>query len=380
MKTPVPAGIDTVVIGGGIVGSCLTWFLAAAGVAVLCLDAGHFNGSGTNAGSLHVQMQSRFMRLYPHLVAPVERSLPLYIRAVAEWQRISAELDDDIELALTGGLMVAETTEQLTFLAAKCRREEQLGLPVRMLDRPMLDRFAPYLGRSVLGAELCEIEGKLNPLLANLAIRRRLSDAGATLLEKVPVTGLAQEKSGFRLATPRGVISARRVVIAAGAGSGALAQALSVLLPTKAEPLHMNITERTAKTVSHLVQHAERSITLKQLHAGHVVIGGGWPAQFDKCAFPTVMLSSLIGNVSLAQHIVPALASLRILRTWAGINTTVDGRCVLGEVPRVRGLFFAVPGDAGYSLGPFCARLVANVMLGRAPPLPLDDYAPTRFG
>ena len=64
---PVSAGreFDVVVIGGGITGMCLSWFLADAGLAVACIDHGRDSGSTTNAGSIHVQMQSRIMRLFP---------------------------------------------------------------------------------------------------------------------------------------------------------------------------------------------------------------------------------------------------------------------------------------------------------------------------
>ena len=51
------------VVGGGIVGLCLAGFLAEAGHGVVLVDDGRHSGTTANAGSLHVQMQSRFMRL-----------------------------------------------------------------------------------------------------------------------------------------------------------------------------------------------------------------------------------------------------------------------------------------------------------------------------
>jgi glycine/D-amino acid oxidase-like deaminating enzyme len=128
----------------------------------------------------------------------------------------------------------------------------------------------------------------------------------------------------------------------------------------------MNVTEATGPLIGHLVQHAERMITLKQLAAGQVVIGGGWPARLDgPRQHPTVEASSLLGNLRLASHIVPRLSRLKLLRSWAGVNTTVDGQCVLGEAPGLPGLFIAVPGDAGYTLGPLVGRLGAGALLGR---------------
>jgi glycine/D-amino acid oxidase-like deaminating enzyme len=49
-------------------------------------------------------------------------------------------------------------------------------------------------------------------------------------------------------------------------------------------------------------------------------------------------------------------------------------------MPSVPGLFVAIPGDAGYTLGPLSARLVADVMLGRAPGEDISLFSPARFG
>ena len=379
-RHPELAEISTVVIGGGIVGLCLAWFLAEEGVDVACLDDGRLAGSAANAGSLHVQMQSRFIRLYPQLAPGVERDLPMYVLAVRHWRAIATRVRDDIGLKLTGRLMVAEDQTQYDFLAEKCRREQRLGLHVEMLDRVELGRIAPYLGPSMFGAEFCADEGKLDPLLANTVIRRCLLSAGGVLRTDVTVKRLRREGTHFVLDTTEGTIRAGRVAIAAGARTRDLANDLDLLVPAKAEPLHMNITEAAEPFILHLVQHAEQMITLKQLTAGHVVIGGGWSARLGgRLNYPTVEFASLIANLSLAQHVVPRVGGLRLLRTWAGVNTVVDGRAVLGGLDAVPGLYFAVPGDAGYTLGPLTARLVADAMLGRALELPIDRFTPERF-
>jgi glycine/D-amino acid oxidase-like deaminating enzyme len=377
---PPPPSFDVAVIGGGIVGLCVAWFLAEEGRAVVVIDDGRHSGTTANAGSLHVQMQSRFMRLYPELVPGLEAALPLYPMAVLLWQELARRLDVDVELQVSGGLMVAESRTQYEFLAAKCRREQALGLDVAMLDRADLDRVAPYLGPAVVGAEMCATEGKVNPLLANRAIRRRAMDLGVVHRREERVVGLERRGASFDLATTRGAVVAGHVVVAAGAGSGALGRMVGAPIATEAEPLHMNVTEPTPPFIKHLVQHADRQITLKQLATGHVVIGGGWPARLaGPEAFPTVELSSLIANVTLAQHVVPRIGGLHLIRTWAGINTTVDGVSVLGEMPGVPGVTFAIPGDAGYTLGPLCARIVSDLVVGRRPVIEVTPYSPARL-
>jgi glycine/D-amino acid oxidase-like deaminating enzyme len=372
--------IAIAVIGGGIVGSSLAGFLAAEGAEVVVIDAGYVGGTTANAGSLHVQMQSVFLERYPHLVPRLESMLFLYKVAAAYWQEFQSELGVDCEVKVAGGLMIAEDQRQLDFLARKARREAELGLEVAILDRAELDRIAPYLGPAVIGAEFCTHEGKVNPLLANMAIRRWASAKGALRIGQEAVLSLETEGSGFRITTTNRTLKAGKVVLAAGYGSKPLAAQLGFDLPAAPDPLHMNITEGTATFISHLVQHADRPITIKQLGSGQAVIGGGWPAELRaEGEIPMTRLSSMIGNVSLAQHIIPQLSHLRVIRTWAGINTVVDGCGVIGPVAAIPGLYFAIPGDAGYTLGPMTARLASECVLDHQTSEDISPCAPDRF-
>jgi glycine/D-amino acid oxidase-like deaminating enzyme len=379
-----PADVDVLVVGGGIVGMCAALDLAREGKAVAIVDDGRHSGTTANAGSLHVQMQSRFIRMYPELAPNVERSLPLYPAGAARWRELAAELDADMEIKSSGGLMVAEDAAQFDFLAQKCARERRLGLDVHMLEHAELVRVAPYLGEAVFGAELCREEGKLNPLKANAAIRKALDAVGAIRCDGARITALARAGGGLsaRVETRGEAASMRagQVVLAAGAGTGGLAAGLGVRIPTEAEALQMSVTEAAAPLIGHLVQHAERMITLKQLGAGQVVIGGGWPARFAGAdRQPTVEPASMIGNLTLARHIVPRLGALRVIRSWAGVNTTADGQNILGALPGWPEVIAAVPGDAGYTLGPLVGRMAAMIALGRDPGHDVGRFTPARF-
>jgi len=380
LTTRLDIEAETIVVGGGIVGLCTAWFLAAEGAEVALIDDGADAGTTSNAGSLHVQIQSRLIRRFPHLLPGVLDALPLYPLAVRHWQRLAQLLPVDIDLRLTGGLMVAEDAEQLAFLRQKAEQEAALGLEVEILDRRALDRIAPYLGPEVIGAERCAIEGKVDPLAANAAIVNAAAAAGVALWTGARVGRIEPAPKGYRLVTARGSAACRRLVVAAGAGTGPLLAPLGIDVPSLAEPLHMNVTEPAGPVIGHLLQHAERMITIKQLATGQLVIGGGWPARPGIDGHPAaVARASLVGNLALACAIVPEVAGLKLLRSWAGINTTTDGRSVLGPAPGHPGLFLALPGDAGYTLGPLLARLVTDQMQGRSPEVPLEPYAASRF-
>ena len=375
----VNADFDVVVIGGGIVGLCTTWFLAEEGVAVICLDDGRSSASIANAGSLHVQLQSRLMQLFPERLPDYEKSLSMYPRAVQFWLETAPRLDADIDLRVTGGLMVAETDAQVQQLAQKSAVERKHGIESEILGQDELRRLAPYLAGSVVGAAHCMQEGKVDPLLANDAVRRSALRAGG-VVRRARVERIEPERRAYIVNCENGVFRTDRIAIAAGAGSGALAAPLGLELPAKAEPLHMNITEPVSAFMPHLIQHAERPITLKQLKNGQLLIGGGWPAELaEERGHPRVLAGSLHGNLALAGDLVPQLADVPLLRTWAGPNPLVDLLSVLGQCGPHAGIYAAIPGDAGYTLGPYCARLLVDLMLGRTPDFPLGDLSPSRF-
>lgn len=372
------AKIDLLIVGGGIVG--LTAAIAAAeeGTRVTVIDAAINAGSTANAGSLHVQMQSRFIRLYPDQAPNVEASLPLYLEAVKEWERLDAE-HGPFELVRRGGLMLAESGEQMAFLEKKAERERLRGLSVEMLERPALDRLAPWLGKQIVGAELCLDEGKLNPLVANKNLRQRSVELGVKFgIDRA--TELVSGNGVTVLCASGARYVADRVILAAAWGVGDLVKGLGLHLPVSAEPLHMNITEPGAGQINHLIQHAERSITLKQFGSGQIVIGGGWPAQSrGNAEVPAVLANSMLGNVALAARLVPAIKHLRVLRTWSGMNTTLDGMSLLGTVAGAERVIMAVPGDAGYTLGPLCGKTAACLALGKVLPSDMERYSPRRF-
>lgn len=378
----LPTATDILIIGGGILGLATGYFLARDGVEVVIVDRGTLSGTTANAGSLHVQMQSRFIRLEaPARVALVRKHQMMYVRSVEAWRDLERSLGTDLEIVLEGGLMLAETAEQYEFLAEKCRREAALGLDVAMISGSEVARVAPYLSTAVEGAEFCANEGRVNTLRANRALEAALSALGVPLLRPASATMLERESRGFVVTTDRGAIRAARLVNAAGSEAGRLASLLGLHLPVDYEAIHANVTEPVAPIIAHLVQHAERGLTLKQMSNGNVVIGGGRPSVLSpETGVPGVMRTSIEGNLSIALEFAPWLADVQLIRTWGGINAKTDGLPVVGEGPGQAGHFVAVSGDAGYTLGPWTARLLADVLAGRDPGYDIRDFSPGRFG
>ncbi|WP_186156402.1 NAD(P)/FAD-dependent oxidoreductase [Burkholderia gladioli] len=367
---------DVIVIGGGIAGCATAYYLARDGVAVTVVERGELNtyASGSNAGSLHAQIPHEpFVKHGPEWAATFAPTIALLHRSIDEWRGLEALLGEPLEVSLKGGLLVATDAAQMAAIEAKARVERGQRLDVRVLGRDEVRAVAPYLSDAVIGGVLCPDEGKANPLAVTLAYARAAAALGVRIERHAAVTGIVREHDGFAVQTSRGTMRARRVVDAAGASAGEVAAMLGVPLDVQGFAIQVAVTERVDPFIPHLVYSAGEKLTLKQNGAGSVLIGGGWPARWHPRGHAVTDPDSLALNMTVALAAVPALANLRIVRTWAAVvNGTDDWKPLLGEVPGVPGFFLNFFPWMGFTAGPAMARIVASLVQGKPAPFDLD--------
>ncbi|WP_232073057.1 FAD-dependent oxidoreductase [Variovorax sp. RA8] len=380
-----PLRTDVLVIGAGVLGSCLAYYLSAAGQEVTVVDRDDINlqASGANAGSLHVQLLSfDFGARAQAGGGPAAATLPLGPKSVKLWQQIEADCGEDLEIKITGGLMVADSDAGMRFLEAKAALERSHGIEAEVIDGATLRRLSPALSGELLGAELCPMEGKINPLRATYAVARRAQQQGARLLRGCDVQAIERlpgEGTGFEVRTSRGTIRAGRIVNASGAWSSAVGRMLGVTIPVQGAPLQMIVTEPAPPLVDHLIAHADRHLSLKQAASGGLLIGGGWTAAFH----PDMRLNraernSIEGNLWVARRVLPPVSGLHMVRAWAGMNVNIDGAPIIGEVPGVPGFYNAVTSN-GYTLAPITAKLVAELIAHGRTDFDISPFRIDRF-
>ena len=248
------------------------------------------------------------------------------------------------------------------------------------MDSNKIKKIYPFLSNKVVGAEFCAHEGKLNPLVANKSLQEASIRSGVKIMKCETVNHIELKNNEYWINTNLRDYICETVIIAAGSGSGKLAECLNINIPTIAEPLHMNVTEKVSMFIPILIQHAERSITLKQISSGNIIIGGGWPARIEEGTNKLqIKKESLLGNLTTAVNLVPSIGKLRLYRTWGGINPITDGNSVLGEINGHRNVFFAIPGDAGYTLGPLCAEVIVDLINSKKNKFYSSKLSPERF-
>jgi sarcosine oxidase, subunit beta len=376
----LPVETDVLVVGGGLAGAALAYYLACEGVEVVLVERSELNreASGTNAGSFHFQIAIHQLteRDAAGSHGRLLEEVRLLLEAARLWDGLADELGAPLGMNRTGGLMVAETENELRILHEKHAIEAEAGLETEILENAELRRFAPYLADDLLGATYCPIEGYANPFLVAPLYAQRAVERGAVIRTGVEVTGI---EPGFVVRTDAGEIRARRVVAAAGAWTSELAAMVGLDVPVRAVGLHVNVTEPRKRVLGPLVQHIGRRLTLKQASNGTFIIGGGWPSRPEqRPARYSTIWPSAAGNAAVAIRVMPGLADVRLVRAWTGVwASTRDLQPVLGEARALPGFSFCLA-PTGFTLGPLVARMLAGNLV-RDAPLP-HEYAPDRKG
>ncbi|WP_341911347.1 FAD-dependent oxidoreductase [Ferrovibrio terrae] len=371
------------VIGGGVVGACLAYYLSQAGEDVLVVERDDTNlqASGANAGSLHVQLLSfDFGAKAEAGGGPAAATLPLGPRSVALWQQLQADCGEDFEVRITGGLMVADSDAGMEFLRAKAALERRYGIENEVIGGNELRRIAPALSDKLIGAEYAPQEGKINPLRATYAVLEKARSQGARFLRGANVTAISRENGHWSVETSRGRIRAGRIVNASGPWSRETGKLVGIDIPVHSAPLQMIVTEPAPPLVGHLVAHADRHLSLKQVASGGLVIGGAWTAAFAaERRFNTVTRHSIEGNLWVANHVLPQMAGLHVVRAWAAMNINIDGAPIVGPVPGLPDFFNCVTSN-GYTLAPVVARITADLLLHGRSDIDPTPYLIDRFG
>lgn len=386
LRQPLPESTDVLVVGGGLAGTALAYYLARRGVECTLVERGELNreASGTNAGSFHFQIALHQLTALEtgNVRTRLQTEVRLHAEAAEVWKTLEQELAGPLDIHTTGGLMVAETSDELRLLHEKREIEQEAGLETHVLAGDELRTFAPFLAEDLLGATWCPDEGHANPMLAAPLFALRAARAGAVIRTHAAVERIEHDPdavaSRFVVGTAAGTIRSHRLVDAAGAWANEVAALVGIRLPIRAEGLHLNVTEPRPHVLGPMVQHIGRRLTLKQAANDTFIIGGGWPARPEPAPRRhSTTWESLAGNLAVAVRVVPLLADVRVVRTWSGVMAFTDDLApIVGESARVRG-FHTLIATTGFTLAPLMAQLLAEALATGRETIP-GEYAVDR--
>jgi D-amino-acid dehydrogenase len=372
---------DVIVVGGGVVGATAAYLCAREGLRTLLVDRTDV-GRATDAGAGIIS---------PRTSSRHEALFDLGLRSGAYYPTLLAQLEEDgggdTGYAVCGDLRVAVEDDELKPFA-----DLMAVLDARraLHGRPTLDEVSeispdearavfPPLARplrAVLDRTAARVDGRLlNQALLRAAERRAVTVARVgvdrLLVDGGRATGVAAGATTY----PAG-----RVVIAGGAWSPALAAQVGLTVdvaPQRGQIIHMHLADRPTETWP--VVHGFHDHYIVTWREGRVVAGATREtgSGFD----PRATAWGVHHVLGEALRVAPGLGGATMLETRVGLRPlSGDGLPVLGAIPGVSGAYVATGhGPSGLTLGPYSARVIVDLVLGRRPDLDLTPFRPDRF-
>jgi D-amino-acid dehydrogenase len=370
---------DVIVIGGGIVGAGAAYAVARAGAAVTLVDRTD-QGQATAAGAGIISPATSL-----HMP---DAFLPLASRAVKFYDELLAWLAEDGETEtgydVVGLLHVATNTEeaeQLPILLQLIQERKAAGAPaigdVELLVDSMARMHFPPLAPTY-GAIHTSGGARINGRMLRDAMTRAAERRGARMVQgEAEVVIDASRATGVRVHGE--MLSAGSVVLAGGAWSAAMADALGLLVPVhplRGQILHLELQETDTSRWPIIVGfHSHYLLTFP---TSRVVAG----ATQEIAGFDYRMTAGGVHeDLNEALRIAPGLAGATLHEVRVGLRpASRDGLPLLGRAPGVDNLYIATGhGAHGLQLGPYSGAAMADLALGRSVDLDLAAYSPERF-
>jgi len=361
----LPARAGVVVVGGGVAGAAVAYWLARGGAGALLLEARlpGWGATGRNAGLL---LAGR---------SPLED--PALLRSVLAGEGIEAQHEEPGHLALARTPAVWERMHQ--------------EVAARPADAPPLHVLTPGECRELLGMRIdpAFLGGRWLPggavihpgrfvhgLLA-AAVRH-----GAEFAPRTEVRAVVPEGGGVRVETARGRVRAEQVVLACHGRSALLRGWFArVLTPVRGQVL----ATAPLPPVFRMGMAVDwGSLYWRQAADGAVVLGGcrGVDPAGETGVRHTLHPAIQAALEAFLPRAFPGLPPLRVARRWAGVmDETPDGRPLAGRVPGARGVWVAA-GFGGHGLPPALGvgRALARAVAAGAAAEGLEAMDPARFG
>ncbi len=266
----------------------------------------------------------------------------------------------------------AATRDAETRNAERWRAE--YGVTFDALDAAGLRDAEPFLSKELIGA-LCYTgsDSIRDPHALVTAYARHFERLGGRIVTGDALTLVHDPGHGWRVDTAEGPLDAHAAVVALGPWSDLLCERLGYRLPLAVKRgYHMHYAAQPGARLNRPVLDADSGFLIAPMTRGIRLTTGAELGLRDTPATPT----QLAAVEPVARRLFPLGARVDGV-PWLGRRPcTPDMLPVIGAAPRHRDLWFAF-GHAhhGFTLGPVTGRLVADLVMGTTP---LVDPAPFR--
>lgn len=219
-----PARADVVVVGSGYTGLSAALQTARAGRHTVVIDAedAGWGCSTRNGGQISTSIKPTYDELSA-LYGPDHA-----FRILKEGHNALAWIGDfvaaegiDCQFERVGRFHAAHNAAQYDHLAKRVAHQPK-GLEVQAHMVPRAEQHSELGTDAYHGGAVFEQHAALDPGRYHQGLLERALEAGTTVLPRCPATAIERDGDGFRVATPKGTVTARNVVVATNGYTGPL--------------------------------------------------------------------------------------------------------------------------------------------------------------
>ncbi|OAB47049.1 glycine oxidase ThiO [Paenibacillus antarcticus] len=361
--------IDAVIVGGGVIGSAIAYYMSARGIKVVLLDRDRVGSQASNAAAGMLAAQ-----------AEITEAGPMFDLALASrtlFPQLSTDLKEltgiDIGLKRRGLLRVAMSDVDVTDIQCTLDFQKKAGEQAEWLSMEQVRHKEPSISSEIRGAMLIEEDSQVDAPELCSAFAQAAAVLGAQIKEFTEVKSLLLAEGRVTgVITSEGTIRADQVIIASGTWSGSLLTQAGLtcpIYPVKGECF--SVLSHAPLVQSTIFSHGCYLVPKK---GGRLVVGATTTSHsYDR----KVTLGGIGNLLDASKQLLPCIVDAEWERAWSGLRPqTLDGLPYLGEHPYWKGLYVAAGHYRnGILLSPMTGKIVADWAEGKIDKnISLDSY------
>lgn len=380
------------VVGGGVIGTAVAYFLAKQRMDVVLVERGGIASGTSGRCEGNVLVQDKLPGFDCRLARLSQELFPEVVR----------EMEIDVDWACRGSLILIESEEELAASRIFCDEMRAEGIPVRMLDAHDVHCDEPHLAADIVAGVEVACDGTLNPMALAQGLSMAARRQGASIRTRTTVTGIRRDAGGrvCEVMTDQGGIPTPRVVDAAGVWAPVIGRMVDLDIPIMPRQGQILVTERTFRVARRAVNEFgylmakfgkgdyQRRITpemekygiaffMEPTGAGNYLIGSSRQFAGEDIRVDVRVLKALAQR---AVRFFPVLRQVRFIRSYAGLRPFTPDHFPIISDSRVPGFYVAAghEGD-GVGLSLITGKLMAQIICGQPTEISVEPLRMDRF-
>ncbi len=364
---------DVVIIGGGVVGLSIAYYLALKKAGrILLFEKGQLGEGSTSrcVGGIRTQFST-------------EINIRFSLESLKTFEQFKEEFGVNPEFKRIGYLFLATTEGEIEVFKQNIKLQKKFNIPVELLGPDEIQTRWSFLKMDdILGGTFCSRDGYAGPSEILSGFAGGAKRAGVKIYEGIEVLGISSAKGKIHgVKTKDKEIFTPLVINAGGPFAASIGEMVGVKIPVKPLSRQIRIT-----APFHLTDRAipltidfNRGWYFRQEGDGLLLSG---PLDLESSFNLNIDYEAMAEASENAMYRVPVLEKARIARGWAGLyEITSDHHAILGRVSEVEG-FILANGFSGHGFqhSPAVGKVISELIVdGKVNTIDISSLSIERF-